>query len=91
MAAQRKILSIVNTLHKGSFELCGLSNQAIERWERENAADAEVVERLKLLSDKLFFLGQKSQQSISDVYRASSAAVDAETKALKAFLESKLQ
>jgi len=71
MDAQRTILNVVNRRYENKEELCGLSKKAIERWIFQNRldADGEICRIIIKISDKLFFLANKSQEQISDEYR----------------------
>lgn len=77
MDTQRKILQLVNGQTKYKEELCGLSKKAIERWTSENnvAPDQEIVKILVNISEKLFFLANKSQEQITDDYQSISIEI----------------
>lgn len=78
MNAQRKVIELINQSHKGSKEeLCGLSKNAIERWITKNNIDlnSEVCILLFDISQKLFFLSNKSQEQISTEYMLLSSEV----------------
>jgi hypothetical protein len=83
MAAQRALLRVVNRV-EWSEELFGLSSQAIERWTDRNSLgdEAEVVALLRLASERLCFLANKSQEQVSDDYRRVSRDVDDLTRAI---------
>jgi hypothetical protein len=76
MDAQRRILDIVNG-GKWQEELFGLSTKGLERWALSNNvdADSELIRLLRSASSKLFFLANKSQEQITDDYRAVSREV----------------
>lgn len=79
MDVQRKVLEDVN--RKGPFveELCGLSRRAIERWLTANRidSDSEMATVLFQISEKLFFLSNKSQEQVTDEYRLVSLQIHA--------------
>ena len=77
IAAQRAILTVINSKTWRSEELCGLSNKAIDRWVSVNRLEprSHLVELVKIASDKLFFLANKSQETVSDAYKAVSAEI----------------
>lgn len=77
MNAQRAILAIVNQCGVDREQLSGLSQKAIERWLSANSIDSkgEVAAVLFQISSQLFFLAAKSQEQVTDDYRAISAAV----------------
>jgi hypothetical protein len=79
IAAQRAILQVVNRKKWGTEELFGLSSKAIDRWISVNRIDpdSKLVNLIKQASAKLFFLANKSQQQISDEYRAMSEEIAA--------------
>lgn len=74
--AQRSILGVVNSRLQVE-ELCGLSKKALERWAGINNVDlnSEKYQLLTTISDKLFFLANKSQEQVSDEYRIASAEI----------------
>ncbi|HLO85493.1 MAG TPA: hypothetical protein VK203_10895 [Nostocaceae cyanobacterium] len=71
IAAQRKVLQLVNRKQWEKEELLGLSSKAIERWISMNRIDPEslLVELVRTASAKLFFLANKSQEQISEEYK----------------------
>lgn len=77
MDAQRNILEIVNRQVEHKEELCGLSKKAIERWIAANQvnSEGEVSRILFNISDKLFFLANKSQEQISEEYKLASSEI----------------
>lgn len=77
IAAQRMILRVVNGVQWECEELFGLSSKAIDRWVSVNRVDpdSKLVNLVKQAAAKLFFLGNKSQQQVSDEYRIVSAEV----------------
>ena len=70
ISAQREILRVVNGRSQ-SEELFGLSNKAIDRWVASNGIDSScvLVELIKAASAKLFFLGTKSQDQVTEEYQ----------------------
>lgn len=76
VAAQRDILVCVNSVGWDE-ELFGLSRGAIERWIKINKVDQNscLVELLKKSAEKLFFLSNKSQEQVTEEYKALSSDV----------------
>lgn len=68
--AQREVLRVVNSV-AWPEELFGLSNQAIRRWTERNGIPpgSEVVIHLRVASERLGFLANRSQMQVSDDYR----------------------
>lgn len=83
MAAQRQILEVVNSKRR-TEELFGLSSKAIERWGSANTIDgnSNLVALLKVASEKLFFLANKSQEQISEDYLTASREIAEVTSAI---------
>lgn len=77
IAAQRRILQLVNQASGLDEELFGLSSGAIRRWATANRiADGDALhELLTKAAAKLFFLSNKSQEQITEDYQAISAEV----------------
>ena len=77
MDAQRSVLNVINRQVDRKEELCGLSKKAIERWIAANQIDSEseVCKILYSISEKLFFLANKSQEQISEEYRVVSSEI----------------
>ncbi|MCI5219953.1 MAG: hypothetical protein D3914_12395 [Candidatus Electrothrix sp. LOE2] len=75
--AQRDILGIVNRQTDYSEELCGLSKKAIERWISSNQLNpkSETCDILFQIAKKLFFLANKSQEQITEDYKALSSEI----------------
>ena len=72
---QRRVIKIVNC---SNFEhqISGLSKNSIDRWVKENGIiDEEKYNLLKDISSKLFFLGTKSQEQITEDYKNKSVEV----------------
>ncbi len=89
MQAQRKVLCIVNSHQLWREELCGLSQNAIERWASVNHCDQDgpSMTILKDISKSLFFLATKSQEQVSKEYQNLSSNVAKLTEELKATIE----
>ena len=68
--AQREVLRVVNSV-TWPEELFGLSNHAIERWAERNGMPpgSGVVRHLRVASERLGFLANRSQMQVSDDYR----------------------
>jgi len=83
--AQRHVLQLVNRNKWKKEELFGLSSKAIERWISVNFVDPEsrLVQLVKESAAKLFFLANKSQEQITDEYKAMSKEIAAIAKALE--------
>jgi hypothetical protein len=84
IAAQREILLGVN---RGDWqeELFGLSSGAIDRWMNANRLESGsvLVELIRKVADKLFFLSNKSQEQVTEDYRLLSSEVFALTDQIK--------
>lgn len=74
---QREVLGIVNGRRNQKEELCGLSKKAIERWISVNRfhANEEASKLLFTISEKLFFLANRSQEQISEKYVLVSSEI----------------
>lgn len=85
IAAQRAILRVVNHGRSDEEPLLGLSSNAIDRWTSINRIDqrSRAVVLLRELSRKLFFLANRSQEQVSDDYKAIRAEVVAACDALE--------
>lgn len=77
ITAQRQVINIVNKETSHIFPLVGLSAKSIERWRLENSISikSELLKLLYLISSKLFFLANKSQEQITTEYRLLSKTV----------------
>ena len=77
MDAQRNIIEVINKQGRYSEELCGLSKNAIERWISSNQLNpkSETCEILFQIAKKLFFLANKSQEQITEEYKALSSEI----------------
>jgi hypothetical protein len=84
MAAQRRILQLVNCRENQREELFGLSSKAIERWTSVNSIDqkSKLAGLIKDASAKLFFLANKSQEQISEDYLTASRDIAVVTEAI---------
>jgi hypothetical protein len=89
ITAQRQVLQLVNKKKWEGEELFGLSSKAIERWISVNLVNPEsrLVLLVKEASAKLFFLANKSQEQISDEYKAISNEITAIAKAIEIELD----
>jgi hypothetical protein len=85
IAAQRQVLQLVNRRNWGKEELFGLSSRAIERWVTANRIDpeAKLVKLIKAVSEKLFFLANKSQEQVSEEYRTVSSEISSIAKSIE--------
>ena len=74
IAAQRSILQLLNRNQWEAEDLFGLSAKAVDRWVSVNRVDpnSRLVKLVKDAAAKLFFLANKSQEQISEEYRAVS-------------------
>ena len=79
ITAQRTILKVVNRNHWPKEDLLSLSQKNIDRWVFLNQLDfdSRLVELIKLASEKLFFLANKSQEQISEEYTLASNEIRA--------------
>ena len=84
VAAQRAILQVLNSSPWATEDLFGLSSKAIERWILVNGIDptSKLVNLTKYAAAKLFFLANKSQEQISDEYKAVASEVSAVCEAI---------
>lgn len=78
--AQREVLRAVNSAI-WTESLFGLSNQALRRWTDRNAIPpaAELVKYLRVASERLGFLANRSQMQVSDEYRQAWQDVEIAT------------
>src|SRR5579864_1917994 len=77
VAAQRRVLQIVNSREWNGERLFGLSRNAIDRFAGSNSLDptSGLLKLIESASSKLFFLANKSQEQVSEEYEALSADV----------------
>lgn len=89
VAAQRAILAVVNSKPWDAEELYGLSSKAIDRWVAVNRLEpkSRIVELVRDASGKLFFLANKSQEQVSDIYKAVRAEIAGLCDAIKAEID----
>jgi hypothetical protein len=85
MEAQRRVLQTVNRKKWDKEELFGLSSKAIDRWVITNRVDPEsrLVQLIKTTSEKLFFLANKSQETVSSEYKTMSHEISVLTKEIE--------
>jgi hypothetical protein len=85
IAAQRDALKIVNSADVFHEPLLSLTEKAIHRWVINNGIDVNesMVSLLKSMSGALFFLANKSQEQISEDYKALSQKVNEQLVTLK--------
>jgi hypothetical protein len=85
IAAQRYVLRMVNGRRWEREELFGLSRKAIDRWAAVNRLDPKspLVALVEAASSKLFFLANKSQEHISDEYKATASEIALIAKAIE--------
>lgn len=76
ITAQREILTAINS-KKWHEELFGLSHGALERWFSVNkvSSNSALGKLLTEAAQKLFFLANKSQEQITNEYKALSLEV----------------
>lgn len=74
---QRQVLNLVNSRIRAREELFGLSEKAIGRWESANGLDPSqsLSIRLRELAMALQTLANKSQESVTDDYKAKAVRV----------------
>lgn len=74
--AQRRVVKIINQ-NSFHFPLVGLSKKSVERWQMENMIknDSIILKLLFEISIKLFFLSNKSQEQITEDYKAKSIEI----------------
>jgi hypothetical protein len=77
ISAQRAILQVVNGKTRNREELFGLSKHAIDRWVSVNHIDSEsaLLGLVRQSAEKLFFLANKSQDTISEEYQVISGEI----------------
>lgn len=85
IVAQRNALTIVNGSGLFVEPLMSLTEKAIDRWSRNNGVDAHdlLVVLLKAMSRTLFFLANKSQEQVTEDYKALSKKVDNQLSELR--------
>lgn len=85
ITAQRNALAIVNGSGLFFEPLLSLTEKAIERWSKNNGVDTHdlLVVLLKSMSGTLFFLANKSQEQVTEDYKALSEKVSNQLSELK--------
>lgn len=85
IAAQRHILQLINKKKWVKEELFGLSSKAIDRWVSVNIVnpEAKLVRLIREAAEKLFFLANKSQEQVSDEYKAMTKDIAGIAKAIE--------
>lgn len=78
ITAQRRVINMINKEQKFSSPLVGLSVKSLQRWKQENSVsdNSEILKSLMMISSKLFFLANKSQEQITDEYKLLSKYVN---------------
>jgi predicted transcriptional regulator len=89
IAAQRAMLRVINRKPRSGEQLFGLSSKAIDRWVSANRIEpsSRLVELIRDVSAKLFFLANKSQEQVSDEYIAVRVEIAAACDAIRVELE----
>jgi hypothetical protein len=89
IAAQRSVLSLVNSKRFEHEQLFGLSRKAIERWTRANRfmGDSRLVRLLTAASEALFFLANHSQDHMTKDYVSMSGQFAAIAQDIEAELD----
>jgi hypothetical protein len=77
ITAQRKLLNIINKKSWPGENLFGFSDKAIDRWVQANQLNpqAKIVRVVVAVSEKLFFLANKSQEQISEQYQLVNSEI----------------
>src|ERR1700674_342316 len=85
VAAQRELLGVVNSREWPKEDLFSLSSKAIDRWASRNRIDpdCQLLYLIYSASEKLFFLANKSQEQVSDEYRAISRGFSSILESIK--------
>lgn len=89
LAAQRHVLQLVNGKGWEKEELFGLSRKAIDRWSTVNRIDpkSRMVRLVEAASSKLFFLANKSQEQVSEEYKATASEIALIARAIESEIE----
>jgi len=83
---QRKVLKVVNNKDFKN-QLSGLSRPALENWILENKiVDTDLKEILYKISEKLFFIANKSQDQITEEYQKLQISIRNEINNLRNIL-----
>lgn len=81
---QRKVIKIINMM-KTQYQLSGLSKLAIDNWVlMNNILDNELKTLLISISEKLFFIANKSQDQITEEYISLQESVKSDIQILQA-------
>ncbi len=86
VAAERRVLAIVNARFRGTEQLAGLSRSAIDQWQRtvDDLATEQIVEMLIVLAELCQSLSDRSHESFKSLDPAVEEALDAALIALNA-------
>ena len=86
VAAERRVLSIVNARFRGTEQLAGLSKPAIDLWQRTVGGQAteQMVAALLVLAELCQSLSDRSHESFKPLNPAVGRALDAALVALNA-------
>lgn len=89
ISAQRMLLRVINGKPWPAEDLSALSSKAIERWILANRIDptALIVRLISQVSERLFFLANKSQDQVSEQYRAVRGEIAADCEKIRCALE----
>ena len=79
VAAERRVLSVVNARFRGDEQLAGLSKAAIDLWQRNVGSQVtnQVVETLITLADLCQSLSDRSHESFRPLNPAVEARLEA--------------
>lgn len=85
VAAERKILTVINALTPGARQLTGLSSSAIEAWRRKAALDNtdQIVAKLLRLAALCQRLSDRSNETFQLLDPMLIQKIDAELRELK--------
>lgn len=84
---QRKVLKIVNKVYS-EHQLTGLSKPAMDNWLKMNLiVQEETKEVLFRISEKLFFIANKSQDQITEEYKNLQMSINTDIKKLNFVLK----
>ena len=85
IVAQRAILRAVNRKGYNAEQLFGLSSKAIDRWVSVNRIEptSRLVQMVRDVSDKLFFLANRSQEQVSEEYAMVRSEIAAACQAIE--------
>ncbi|MCC4213970.1 hypothetical protein [Leeuwenhoekiella parthenopeia] len=83
---QREVIKIINK-ESFKYQLSGLSKPAIESWYLNNSiGNNQLKEKLFLISKKLFFIANKSQDQITEEYKKLQVSIRKNIEELKILL-----